>query len=168
MKKQRASLPPIHGARGIAFTTEAETETFVRILERKCSPVYENADVSSIGRVQRRVGEILMSEEDVDPLWPTSLEEVKAIIMAFRPSKAPGPDGITYRALKHAPRKFVRHMANICNAILHLRYFPPLYCDTSQWKQADVIMIPNPGQLANWPKNYRAISILLVMSKIAD
>ncbi|GJQ87092.1 hypothetical protein Trydic_g18442, partial [Trypoxylus dichotomus] len=37
-KKQRATLLPIHGARGVVF---AET------LERQCSPVYEDADDAS-------------------------------------------------------------------------------------------------------------------------
>ncbi|GJQ65424.1 hypothetical protein Trydic_g7532 [Trypoxylus dichotomus] len=53
------------------------------------------------------------------------------------------------------------HMTNICNAMLRLRHFP------SQWKQ-DVVMIPKPGQPHNWPQNYRHISLLPVMGKIAD
>ncbi|GJQ75540.1 hypothetical protein Trydic_g17625 [Trypoxylus dichotomus] len=87
--------------------------------------------------------------------------DVNCIERAFRSNKASGPDGITYRALNLAPRKFVMHMTNICNAMLRLRHFP------SQWKQADVVMIPKPGQSANWPQNYRPISLLPVMSKIA-
>ncbi|GJQ65648.1 hypothetical protein Trydic_g7738 [Trypoxylus dichotomus] len=58
--------------------------------------------------------------EDKNPLRPTSREVTKAIIKVFRSNKAPGPDGITYRAFKHARRKFVMHMTNICNAILRL------------------------------------------------
>ncbi|GJQ65051.1 hypothetical protein Trydic_g7204 [Trypoxylus dichotomus] len=36
--------------------------------------------------------------------------------LSFRSDKAPVPDGITYYALERAPRKFVIHMTNICNA----------------------------------------------------
>ncbi|GJQ79639.1 hypothetical protein Trydic_g16480 [Trypoxylus dichotomus] len=46
--------------------------------------------------------------------------------------------------------------------MLRLRHFP------SQWKLADVVMIPKPGQSHNWPQNYQPISLLPVMSKIAD
>ncbi|GJQ70698.1 hypothetical protein Trydic_g632 [Trypoxylus dichotomus] len=83
------------------------------------------------------------SEEDEDPLRPTSPEEMKAIIKAFRYNTAPRPDDITYRTLKHARSKFVMHLTNICNAMLRLQYFP------SQWKQANVAMIPKPGQPPN-------------------
>ncbi|GJQ75507.1 hypothetical protein Trydic_g17594 [Trypoxylus dichotomus] len=37
---------------------------------------------------------------------------------------------------------------------------------SSQWKQVDVVMIPEPGQPQ--PKTYRPISLLPVMGKIAD
>ncbi|GJQ75554.1 hypothetical protein Trydic_g17638 [Trypoxylus dichotomus] len=102
------------------------------------------------------------AKEDEYSIRPTSPEEVKAIIKSFQSNKTPGQHGITYRALKHALRKFVMHMTNICNATLRLRHFP------SQWKQADVVMITKPGQPANWPQNYRPISLLPVMGKITD
>ncbi|GJQ70625.1 hypothetical protein Trydic_g23016 [Trypoxylus dichotomus] len=161
LKGQRVPVPPIHGARGVAFTTEDKAEAFAETLERQCSPVYENVD--RIRRIHRQVRDLLTAEEnDEEPIRPTSPEEVKAIVKSFRPTKAPGPEGVTYRALKHAPKKFVMHMINICNAMLRLRHFP------SQWKLADVAMIPKPGQSHNWPQNYRPFSLLPVMSKIAD
>ncbi|GJQ70866.1 hypothetical protein Trydic_g785 [Trypoxylus dichotomus] len=49
----------------------------------------------------------------------------------------------------------VMHMTNICNTILRLQCFP------SQWKQADVVMMLKPEQPANWPQNYRPISLFL-------
>ncbi|GJQ79380.1 hypothetical protein Trydic_g16239 [Trypoxylus dichotomus] len=157
MKRQRGTVPPIHGARGVAFTTESKAEAFAETLKRQCSSVYENVDVNRIGRVHQRVREIFTSEEDEDPLRPTSPEDVKAIIKSFWSNKASGPDGITYRVLKHAPRKFVMHMTNISNAMLRLHHFP------SQWKQADVAMIPKFGQSAKWSQNYRPISLLPVI-----
>ncbi|GJQ66242.1 hypothetical protein Trydic_g4296 [Trypoxylus dichotomus] len=154
LKGQRVPVPPIHGARGVAFTTEDKAEAFAETLEQQCSPVYENVDVDRIGRIHRQVRDLLTAEEDdEEPIRPTSPEEVKAIVKSFRPTKAPGPDGVTYRALKHAPKKFVMHMTNICNAMLRLRHFP------SQWQLADVTMIPKPGQSHNWPQNYRPISL---------
>ncbi|GJQ73855.1 hypothetical protein Trydic_g18792 [Trypoxylus dichotomus] len=104
-------------------------------------PVYENADVNRIERVHRRVREILTQKDNEDSLRPTSAEEVKVIIKSFRPDKALGPDGIIYRDLEYASRKFVMQMTKICNAMLRLRYSPSL------WKQADVAMMPKSGQL---------------------
>ncbi|GJQ78545.1 hypothetical protein Trydic_g11657 [Trypoxylus dichotomus] len=121
LKRQRVPIPPIHGARGVACTTEDKAE---------------------------------------EPIRPTSSEEMKAIVKSFRPNKAPGPDAITYHALKHALKKFVMHMTNIYNAMLRLRRFP------SQWKLTDVAMIPKPEQSHTWPQNYHLISLLPVMGKI--
>ncbi|GJQ71225.1 hypothetical protein Trydic_g10968 [Trypoxylus dichotomus] len=65
---------------------------------------------------------------------------------------------------RHLPRsqartQEVRHAYD--QHMLRLRHFP------SQWKLADVAMIPKPGQSHNWPQNYRPISLLPIMSKIA-
>ncbi|GJQ80516.1 hypothetical protein Trydic_g12407 [Trypoxylus dichotomus] len=162
MKKRSAPMPPIHGTRGIALTTEDKAEAFAEALERQCSPNYENADVDHIGRVHHRIRTIFAEEEDEEPLPPASPEEILAIIKALRPNKAPGAEGITNTALKNAPKKFVMHMTNICNAMLRLRHFP------TTWKLADVVMIPKPGQAAGWPQNYRPISLLPAMGKIAE
>ncbi|GJQ75498.1 hypothetical protein Trydic_g17585 [Trypoxylus dichotomus] len=162
MKCRRTPMPPIHGERGIAYSDEDKAEAFAEALEKQCSPNYEDADVDHIGRVHRRVRRILAEEDEEEPLPPASPEEIRAIIRAFRTNKAPGSEGITNSALKHAPKKFVMHMTNICNAMLRLRHFP------TNWKLADVAMIPKPGQAANWPQNYRPISLLPVMGKIAE
>ncbi|GJQ79294.1 hypothetical protein Trydic_g16162 [Trypoxylus dichotomus] len=75
------------------------------------------------------------------------------------PHKGPGT------GRRHLPRcqarsQEVRHAYD--QHMLRLRHFP------SQWKLADVAMIRKPGQSHNWPQNYRPISLLPVMSKIAD
>ncbi|GJQ67610.1 hypothetical protein Trydic_g8413 [Trypoxylus dichotomus] len=46
MKKTASSLPPIYGARGVAFTTEDKAKAFAETLQQQCSPVYENANVN--------------------------------------------------------------------------------------------------------------------------
>ncbi|GJQ73995.1 hypothetical protein Trydic_g14324 [Trypoxylus dichotomus] len=79
MKRQRVPVPPIHGARGVAFTTEDKAEAFAETLERQCSLVYENVNVNQIGRIHQRVRDILTAEEDEDPIRPTLPEEAKAV-----------------------------------------------------------------------------------------
>ncbi|GJQ71857.1 hypothetical protein Trydic_g14253 [Trypoxylus dichotomus] len=90
-KRQRVPVPLIHGARGVALTTADKVEGFAEALERQCSTVYENADVDRIGRIHRQVRDLLTAEEVEEPIRLTSPEEMKAIVMSFRPNKVPGP-----------------------------------------------------------------------------
>ncbi|GJQ79611.1 hypothetical protein Trydic_g16453 [Trypoxylus dichotomus] len=60
---------------GVAFTSEDKAEAFAETLGRQCSAVYENVDVNRIGRIHRRVRDILTTEDDEDPIRPTLPEE---------------------------------------------------------------------------------------------
>lgn len=53
-------------------------------------------------------------------------------------------------------------LTNILNSILRLNYFP------SSWTHAHVIQIPKPGKDLTFPQNYRPISLLSSISKIAE
>ncbi|GJQ71762.1 hypothetical protein Trydic_g11455 [Trypoxylus dichotomus] len=55
MKILYEDVPPIHGARGVAFTKEDKAEAFAETFERQFSPVYENLDVNPIGRIPQLV-----------------------------------------------------------------------------------------------------------------
>jgi hypothetical protein len=54
----------------------------------------------------------------------TNPEEVQLTIWALKVSKAPGPNGIPNRALKHLPQRAVSPVALIFNAILLTPNFP--------------------------------------------
>jgi len=60
----------------------------------------------------------------------TNPEEVQEAIRGLKVSKAPGPNGITNRALKHLPQRAVFHLVLIFNAILLTHHFP------TAWKHA--------------------------------
>ncbi|KAF2879443.1 hypothetical protein ILUMI_26723 [Ignelater luminosus] len=126
LRHKWSPIPPIHGERGLAHTDEQKVEAFADNLERQCSPNYANADVQHIGRVHRIVRTMLRDQGDREPqiLQPASSEEVREHIKATQAKKAPGPDGITNRALKALPNKAIAALTGIINAMLRTRHFP--------------------------------------------
>lgn len=89
-------------------------------------------------------------------------DEIKNIIENLNTKKAPGHDKITNRALKNLPEKTIEKIKNVCNGILTMRRFP------NRWKTAETIMIPKPRKTRTEPNNYRPISLLTGLSKIAE
>ena len=65
----------------------------------------------------------------------TNPEKVQEAIRGLKVSKAPGPNGIPNRALKHLPQRAVSLLVLIFNAIFHTHHFP------TAWKHARVISI---------------------------
>ena len=53
----------------------------------------------------------------------TSPDGVHEVIRGLKVGKAPGPNGIPNRALKHLPQRAVSLLARIFNAILLTRHF---------------------------------------------
>ena len=76
--------------------------------------------------------------------------------------KAPGADGITNTAVKHLPPISLDYFAYVINKILELSHFP------TSWKEAKVIVFPKPNKDSKFPQNYRPISLLSVLSKLAE
>jgi len=81
----------------------------------------------------------------------TNPDEVHKAIRGLKVSKAPGPNGIPNRALKHLPQRAVSLLAQIFNAILLTHHFPTV------WKHARVICILKPGNDLALPSFYRPI-----------
>jgi hypothetical protein len=84
----------------------------------------------------------------------TNPEDVQEAIRGFRVSKAPGPNGIPNRALKHLTQRAVSLLVLIFNAILLTHHFP------TAWKHARVISILKPGKDPALSSSYRPISLL--------
>lgn len=93
---------------------------------------------------------------------PTTPEEVKKIIDNLNAHKAPGPDGICNKALKHLPKQSLCYITNLTNAIFRLRTFPNI------WKHSHVIMLHKAGKPNKHPESYRPISLLPSLSKIIE
>lgn len=162
LRHKRTTMPPIHGTTGVVFTEKQKAEAFADNLETQCSPNYTHADLDHIEQINRGVRKALRDTEDSEIIRPTSPSEVRTIIKQLKIKKAPGKDGITNKMIRHAPPKAVMHIVAIINAILRLRYFP------DKWKVADVIVIPKPGGQLQFPQNYRPISLLPCLGKVAE
>ena len=70
----------------------------------------------------------------------TNPVEVQNAIRGLKVGKAPGPNGIPKRALKHLPTRAVLLLVQLFNAILSTHHFP------TAWKHARVISILKPGK----------------------
>ena len=65
----------------------------------------------------------------------TNPDEVQEAIRGLKLGKAPGPDGIPNRSLKHLPLRAISLLVTIFNAVLTIQYFP------AEWKHARVFYI---------------------------
>jgi hypothetical protein len=92
----------------------------------------------------------------------TNPEEVQEAIRGLKFSKAPGPNGIQNRALKHLPQRAVSLLVLIFNAILLTHHFP------SVWKHARVISILKLGKDPALPSSYQPISLLDMIGKLFE
>jgi hypothetical protein len=92
----------------------------------------------------------------------TDPAEVQDVIRRLKISKAPGPDGIPNRALKHFPQRVCPSTGALFNAIFRTQYFP------SAWKHARVISILKPGKDLALPSSYRPISLLDTSRKVFE
>ena len=84
----------------------------------------------------------------------TNPEEVKEAIRGLWGGKAPGPNSIPNRVVKHLPQRALSNLVLIFNAILHTHHFP------TAWKHTRVISIQKPGKDPALPSFYGSISLL--------
>jgi hypothetical protein len=92
----------------------------------------------------------------------TNPVEVRSAIRGLKVGKAPGPDGIPNRALKHLPLSVVFLLVMLFNAILRTQYFP------ASWKHARMFSILKPGKDPALPSSYRPISLSDTIGKLFE
>jgi hypothetical protein len=88
--------------------------------------------------------------------------EVQEVIKGLKVGKAPGPNGVPNRALRHLPKRAITFIMKLFNAVLCRQYFPP------SWKHACVISILKPGKDPTLPSSYRPISLLDTVGKLFE
>jgi hypothetical protein len=92
----------------------------------------------------------------------TNSAEVQVAILGLEISKAPGPDGIPNRALKHLPQRVIFLLLALFYAIFRAQYFPPV------WKHARVISILKPGKDPALTSSYRPINLPDTIGKVFE
>jgi hypothetical protein len=70
----------------------------------------------------------------------TSPSEVLQAIRGLKVGKAPGPNGVPNRILRHLLKRAITLLTKVFNAVLRRQYFP------SAWKHARVVSILKPGK----------------------
>jgi hypothetical protein len=107
---------------GIALSDSEKAEAFADNLETQ----FQSVTVPSVPAVIEIVNVGQRSSFSAPASEPklTNPEEVQEAIRGLRVSKAPGPNGIPNRALKHLPQRAVSLLFLIFSAILLTHHFP--------------------------------------------
>jgi hypothetical protein len=99
--------------------------------------------------------------DPVPDLPEISLSAIKRAILALKPFKAPGPDGLPACVYKFGAELLADHLLPIFRGSLRLGIYP------KTWKQSRTVVLRKPGK-PNYSvaKAYRPIALLNVASKI--
>jgi hypothetical protein len=117
-------------------------------------------EINHIAQVLQKTNYKNTRQYDRDNL--TDPTEILTIIKSLPNNKAPGPDNIPNKAIKNLSKKTIVQLHYIINAIIQLQHFP------QQWKIATIIPIPKPKKDLTNPNNYRPISLLPGLAKVAE
>ena len=132
------NVSPLVTPGGIALSDSEKAEALVDNMETQFQPVTDPSVPAVIEMVDVGLRSYFMVPASEPKL--TNPEEVQGAIMHLKFSKAPGPNGIPNRALKHLPQRAVSLLVLIFKAILLTHHFP------TAWKHARVISILKPGK----------------------
>jgi hypothetical protein len=133
------SVSPLVTPGGIALSDSEKVEALADNLETQFQPVIDPSVPAVIETVNVGLRSYFMAP--VSELKLTNPEEVPEAIRGLRVDKAPGPNGIPNRALKHLPQRAVSLLVLIFNAILLTHHFH------TAWKHARMISILNRGRV---------------------
>ncbi|GFT92146.1 probable RNA-directed DNA polymerase from transposon BS [Trichonephila clavipes] len=145
----------------MAFSDFEKAEAFKDTLE---VTFQENAEPYSDDKIEEVESLVTHYFDNFNTLTPplTSPLEVRGIIKKLPNRKSPGPDQIPNIALKYLPINAITHLTKIYNRCLINCHFP------TQWKIANVVMLPKPNQDHKFSQNYRPISLLNTTAKIFE
>jgi hypothetical protein len=145
---------------GIAFLDSEKAEALADTLETRIQPVDDPSVRAVIETVDVALRSYFLTPSSEPKL--TNPDGVHEAIRSLKFGKAPGPNGITNRALKHLPQRAVSLLTQIINAILFTHHFPSL------WKHSRVIPIFKPRKDPALPSSYRSISLLDTLGKLFE
>jgi hypothetical protein len=154
------SITPLVTPAGTALSDSEKAKALADSLETQFQPVTNPSAPAVIEMVDVVLKSYFMSPASKHKL--TNPDEVQDVIRGLKVSKAPGPNGIPNRSLKHLPQRAVSLLALIFNAILLAHHFPTI------WKHARVISILKLGKDPALPSAYRPISLLDTIGKIFE
>ena len=154
-------VPPLKHNNSTIFKSQEKCDLLASTLSESFKPNAKHA------QFHEHYNEVDATVKNFEPtphrtIRKVKTQEINKLILQLKNRKAPGVDGITNEVLKQLSPKAIQSLTNIINASRKTGYFP------ESWKIAKVIMIPKPGKPHSDPNNYRPISLLNTMSKLAE
>lgn len=158
LRRRRAQMGALSNGHQTAITDQEKAELLASSLDEVADSALVNQEIHHTIIEELET----YSEKEVRDLAPVTTEEIQGYISALAKRKAPGPDGITNIMAKSLPNSAVQALTTIVNGMLEQQTFP------APWKRAKVIVIHKPGKPKANPDNYRPISLLSTLGKIAE
>jgi hypothetical protein len=155
LKRPTLSYSPIRVSDGTWARSDAEKAS---IFAHHLSKVFTSNE--QIGSQNLPHDETVIS--DIPPTkykWHVVQKMIKENIDS---KKAPGHDLISGKMLKELPKKCIKLITYIFNAVMKTGYYP------ETWKISQIIMIPKPGKDVTNVNSYRPISLLPTLSKLFE
>ncbi|GFU86375.1 probable RNA-directed DNA polymerase from transposon X-element [Trichonephila clavipes] len=162
LRNKKTPVYALNGRTGIANTDSEKAEVLACSLE---SQFQENNITNHTDHLINRIVENYFLNEnnfDAPPLPPPMPSEVINYIKKTKVKRAPGREGITNKILQNLTLPVIFQLTNIISNIFTTGHFP------SSWKSASVIPILKPGKPRGLADSYRPISLLPVLSKLAE
>ncbi|GFV39436.1 probable RNA-directed DNA polymerase from transposon X-element [Trichonephila clavipes] len=161
-RKKASPISSLNGPNGIALSDTNKTDLIAQSLESQ----FQLNDIHNPQKDQiiTFIVDAYINDHTsiTDPIPPALPSEIINYIKKIKVKKSPGRDGITNKMIKNLPLITVFKIANIINNMFKLRYFP------NAWKTAVVIPILKPGKIPKLAESYRPISLLPILSKLAE
>ncbi|GFU35118.1 RNA-directed DNA polymerase from mobile element jockey, partial [Trichonephila clavipes] len=161
-RKKRSPISALTGPTRIAYTDTQKAETLANSLENQFQ-LNDIQNPDSDNQHMRLVDRFFINDNNFDdtPI-NTKPSELLTYIKKMKIKKAPGRDKITNKMVLNFPISVIFQITNLINKILHSGHF------SQAWKTATVIPILKPGKDLTLATSHRPISLLLVLSKLAE
>ncbi|GBO14498.1 RNA-directed DNA polymerase from mobile element jockey [Araneus ventricosus] len=161
-KKKTKNIPSLDGPAGIAIT-DLEKANFLAEslvsqfnLNNITNHDTEELVADSVTRFRTEANSVCKGFD------PPLTSEVLDFIKSQRINKATGIDGINNKMIKNLPLYTILTITTIIHKIMTLGHFP------TRWNTATVVPILKPGKDPTDTASYRPISLLPILSKIAE
>jgi len=154
------SISPLFIPGVLALSDPEKAEALADNLETQFQPVTDPSFPAVIETVEVALRYYFLSPASEPQL--TTPDEVHEAIRGLKVSKAPGPNVLPNRVLKHLPKRAVSLLSRIFHAVLRTQNIPPT------WKHARVMSILKPGKDPGLPSSYRPICLLDTIGKVFE
>ncbi|GFW59953.1 probable RNA-directed DNA polymerase from transposon X-element [Trichonephila clavipes] len=161
-KKKATPISALNGPNGVALSDTNKTDLIAKSLESQFQ--LNNIQNPQKDHIISNIVETYITDHtnNTDPIPPALPSEVINYIKKIKVKKSQGRDGVTNKMIKNLPLLTVFKITNIINNMFKLRYFP------NAWKTAVVIPILKPGKNPKLAESHRPISLLPILSKLAE